>query len=46
MAYTLTVGKWMHIQDTALPQVLVLLVQHNTEYITHNNANIAGEYRK
>lgn len=37
-AYTLTVAKWTHTRDTALPQVLVSLTQHemhNTAY-TYN----------
>lgn len=43
MAYTPMAGKWTHTQDMALPQVLVLLVQHkthNTAYISHSNAYI------
>lgn len=43
MACTPMVGKWTRMQDMALPQVLVLLVQHemhNTAHIMHNNAYI------
>lgn len=43
-AYTQMAGKWTHTQDTALPQVLVLLMQHKMHktaaYITHYNAYI------